>query len=187
MVVLLTTDTWAVAVAVVLSLPDDADLFLGVAVLPGRGEVGGVGRVLRVSLTTFPPRPVEMREVDLDLLVGGGDRVLLLGLTIGGGEDAEGDGDSRFKIQVDCLDGRAESSSPLPCIKEEEKIPLASSWGKKSKEKEREREGPYQLDGTDSFCLDSEFSIEIRTWVVCVEEEEDRRWVECTGLRFRFV
>lgn len=101
-VVLLTVDTRALAVAVVLSLPDDANLLLGVAVLPARGEVGGLGgRVLR--LATFPPRPVEMGKVDLDLLVCGCDRVLLLGLTIGGGEDAEGDGDSRFKIQVDCL------------------------------------------------------------------------------------
>lgn len=142
-VVLLTMDTWAVAVAVVFAFPDDANLFLGVAVLLARGKVGGVGsRVLRV--TTFPPGPVEVRKSDLDLLVGGCDRVLLLGLTIGGGEDAEGDGDSRFKIQVDCLDGRTESSSPPPSEKEEKKIPLASSWGKKSKEKEREREGPYQ-------------------------------------------
>lgn len=155
-------DTWAVAVAVVFSLPDDANLFLGVAVLLARGKVGGVGRRRVLRLTIFPPGPVVMREVDLDLLVGGCDRVLLLGLTVGRGEDAEGDGDSRFKIQVDCLCGRTESSSPPPSEKEEKKIPLASSWGKKSKEKEREREGPYQLDGTDSFCLDSEFSIEVR-------------------------
>lgn len=110
--VLLTTDTWAwaVAVTVVFPLPEDADLLLlGVAMLLARGEVGGVGRVLRlrlsVRLTTLPPGPVVMGKVELDLLVGcgGGGRALLLGVTVGGGEDAEGDGDSRFKIQVDCL------------------------------------------------------------------------------------
>lgn len=96
--VLLTTDA-GLAVTTVLALPDDADLLFGVALVPARGEVcrGGVGRVV----TTFPPRPV-VRELDLDLLVGGLDRLLLLDVTVRRREDAEGDGDSCFKIQLDC-------------------------------------------------------------------------------------
>lgn len=150
-VVLLTMDTWAVVVvaAVVFPFPYDAHLFLGVVVLPARWKAGGRSSRVGRDLTTFPPGPVVRGKADLNLLVGGRDRVLRLGVTVGGGEDAEGDGDSCFKIQVDCLvwarrvvflstlfsDSRSQK-------KAERKISLASSWGKKSKEKREEEKDP---------------------------------------------
>lgn len=99
---LLTMDSGA-ADTVALALPDDADLLFGVAVVAARGQgassSGGVGRVV----TTFPSRPVEVRQLDGHLLVRSGcDRLLLLDVTVRRREDAEGDGDSCFKIQLDC-------------------------------------------------------------------------------------
>lgn len=103
-VVLLTTDT---GTAATILFTGDADLLLGVAMLLrlllAVRKVGS-GRVGRV-LTAFPPALV-VGELELQLLVGlggGGDRVLPLLVSVGRGEDAEGDGDSCFKIQVDCL------------------------------------------------------------------------------------
>lgn len=147
--VLLTTDP-GLAVTTVVALPDDADLLFGVALVPARGEVGR-SRVGRVD-TTFPPRPV-VRKLDLDLLVGGLDRLLLLDVTVRRREDAEGDGDSCFKIQLDCP-VRTELSSPLALFSDddsgcqglrkgkEEKIPLASSWGKEVEREERKEKDP---------------------------------------------
>lgn len=102
-VVLLATGTRA-AVAVLFT--GDADLFLTVAVLLvvllARGRevgCGGIGRVV----APLPPGLV-VGELELQLLVGFGgcDRILLV-VTVGRREDAERDGDSCFKIQVDCL------------------------------------------------------------------------------------
>lgn len=105
------------AAAVVLALPDDADLLFGVALLLARREAGGSssssnGVVGRVVATTFPPRPVQVRrQMDIHLLVllRGCNRLLLLDVTVRRREDAEGDGDSCFKIQLDCLCGGAQS------------------------------------------------------------------------------
>lgn len=112
-VVLFTTDT-RTAVAVVLLFPDEVDLLLGgVAMLLARTEFGRGGRVGR-DLSTLPPRPVVMGKLDLYLLVGVcRDRLLLVGVTVRRGEDAEGDGDSCFKIQVDCLVWARRVSLPL--------------------------------------------------------------------------
>lgn len=104
-VVLFTVDTGA---AVMVFFTGDEDLFLAVAVvLPAGRKVGRGGRVRRRDLTTFPPGLV-VGEVEVELLVGssagaGLARLLLVVVAIRRGEDAEGDGDSRFKIQVDCL------------------------------------------------------------------------------------
>lgn len=149
-VVLFTTDTRA-AVAVVLPfLTDDEDLVLGgVAVLLARTGIGrGGGRVGR-DVGAFPPGPVVVRELDLYLLVGAcRDRLLLVGVTVRRGEDAEGDGDSSFKIQVDCLGYRV--SLPLDLFssqtwmiksqnqKAEKKISSGFFLGKRSRKK-RER------------------------------------------------
>lgn len=149
-VVLFTTDTRA-AVAVVLPfLTDDEDLVLGgVAVLLARTGIGrGGGRVGR-DVGAFPPGPVVVRELDLYLLVGAcRDRLFLVGVTVRRGEDAEGDGDSSFKIQVDCLGYRV--SLPLDLFssqtwmiksqnqKAEKKISSGFFLGKRSRKK-RER------------------------------------------------
>lgn len=105
-VVLFTTGS---GTAVTILFTSDADLLLAVALLvlllAGR-KVGGTGRVGRV-LAAFPPGLV-VGELELQLLVGlggGGGAValVLLVVTVGRREDAEGNGDSCFKIQVDCL------------------------------------------------------------------------------------
>lgn len=94
------------AAAAMLALPDDADLLFGVASVPARGQVGrrSSSRVRRVVVATFrASRPVQVRQLDVHLLVGVGDRLLLrVDLTVRRREDAEGDGDSCFKIQLDC-------------------------------------------------------------------------------------
>lgn len=107
--VLLTMDSGALAVAVVvLALPDDADLLFGVALVLA-GSSSGVRRVVTLTTTFLTPRPVQMRQMDVHLLVrrgGGCNRLLLLragAVTVRRREDAEGDGDSCFKIQLDCL------------------------------------------------------------------------------------
>ena len=85
--------------AVTFFFTRDTDLFFAVAVLSTRGKFSGGGerRVL-----TFPSGWLLVGEVDLELLVGL-DACLRGGLPVGGGEDAEGDGDSGFKVQVDDL------------------------------------------------------------------------------------
>lgn len=65
------------------------------------------------------------------------------------GKMLKGTGTLASKSRLTALYGRAESSSSQPLDKEEKKSPLASSWGKKSKER-RIREGPYQLIRTPS-------------------------------------
>lgn len=168
-VVLFTTDT-RTAVAVVLPfLSDDVDLLLGgVALLLARTEISRGGGVRR-DLSAFPPVPMVVREFELYLLVGvGRDRLLLVGFTVRRGEDAEGDGDSSFKIQVDCLYGRAESVFLSTFLilrlgsvvinksqnkKEEKKISSGFFLGKEVERNEREREGPYQLDGILGLLL----------------------------------
>lgn len=166
--VLVTTDG-GVATVTVVPLPGEADLLLGVALLPARGQVGrsGVGRVV----ATFPPRPV-VRQLDVDLLVGGCDRLLLLDVAVRRREDAEGDGDSCFKIQLDCP-VRTELSCPLPCSqtmtvlcchglgKGRRKESSGFFRGERSRKKREKREGPYQLDGTPSV------------WTLTVRSSED--------------
>lgn len=103
-VVLFTVDT---GTAVMVLFTGDEDLFLAVAVLLPAGRKVGRGGGVRRDLTTFPPGLV-VGEVEVELLVGSGAcaglaRLLLVVVAVRRGEDAEGDGDSRFKIQVDCL------------------------------------------------------------------------------------
>lgn len=170
--VLLTMDSGAAAM--VLTLPDDADLLFGVALVLARREVGsstnrsrvvGVGRVVA---TAFPPRPVQVRQMDVHLLVlRGCNRLLLLDVTVRRREDAEGNGDSCFKIQLDCLCGCAQSGLFLDLLlrpddrreavkgsvreRKKKRFPLASSWGKEVERKERKRRTlPIRWD---SFCL----------------------------------
>lgn len=149
--VLLTTDP-GLAITTVLALPYDANLLFRVALVPARGKVGRsrVGRVV----TTFPPRPM-MRELDLHLLVGGLDRLLLLDVTVRRREDAEGDGDSCFKIQLDCP-VCTELSSPLALFSDDDRMLSKSAKRKRRKDssgffrgKEVEREERKEKDPTN--------------------------------------
>lgn len=85
----------------------DTDLFGDAVVLPGRGKL-----FLRERRdVTFPSGLVRLLgEFDLELFVGSGYCLglglgLCLALLVGGGEDAEGDGNARFKIQIGGLLG----------------------------------------------------------------------------------
>lgn len=85
----------------------DTDLFGDAVVLPGRGKL-----FLRERRdVTFPSGLVRLLgEFDLKLFVGSGYCLglglgLCLALLVGGGEDAEGDGNARFKIQIGGLLG----------------------------------------------------------------------------------
>lgn len=149
--VLLTTDP-GLAITTVLALPYDANLLFRVALVPARGEVGRsrVGRVV----TTFPPRPM-VGELDLHLLVGGLDRLLLLDVTVRRREDAEGDGDSCFKIQLDCP-VCTELSSPLALFSDDDRLLSRSAKRKRRKDssgffrgKEVEREERKEKDPTN--------------------------------------
>lgn len=86
-----------------------ADLFFAEAMLSARRKFDVDSRVRRVL--TFPSGLVLFWEFDLNLFVGLLGRLLLLGLglrfvvgvPIGSREDAEGNGNSGFKVQVDGL------------------------------------------------------------------------------------
>lgn len=94
------------------------------------------------------------------------------------GKMLKGTGTLASKSRLTALGGRAESSSSQPLDKEEKKSPLASSWGKKSKER-RIREGPYQLIRTPSVLWGFDrapFGWQVRwlTWLLwCGGEGED--------------
>lgn len=115
----------------------DADLFFGDAgVFPrrklfGNGSEGGGRR----RVITFPSGLLRLLgKFDLKLLVGLGDCLglglcLCLALLVGGGKDAEGDGDTGFKIQIGDLEGatrRIFSAFPYETKEGKEEYPLAS-------------------------------------------------------------
>lgn len=154
-VVLFTTGS---GTAVAILFTSDADLFLAVArlvlLLAGRRRKVGTGRVGRV-LATFPPGLV-VGELELQLLVGfgGGAALVLLVVTVGRRKDAEGNGDSCFKIQVDCL-GCARRVVLLSTFRDrknsleklERKSSLASSWGKEVERREEKEKDPTNWNG----------------------------------------
>lgn len=81
--------------AVTFFFTRDTDLF-ALTVISARRKfsVGGERRVL-----TLPSGWLLVREVDFELLVSlAGD--FRVGVPVGGGEDAEGDWDSGFKVQI---------------------------------------------------------------------------------------
>lgn len=93
---MLLLDVLETGTAVTLFFTCCADLFFAVAVLSTGGEinVGGVRRVL-----TFPSGRLLAGELDINLFVGLGGG-LRLAVPICRWEDAEGHGDSGFKVQI---------------------------------------------------------------------------------------
>lgn len=184
-VVLLTADT---GTAATILFTGDADLLLGVAMLLrlllAVRKVGS-GRVGRV-LTAFPPALV-VGELELQLLVGlggGGDRVLPLLVSVGRGEDAEGDGDSCFKIQVDCLvwARRVVSLSTLSrpetvSRRRKERFSLASSWGEKSEGGEIKRR-TLPIDTDSFYVVDRDQGVMIYASRLGCEESRGGSWSE---------
>jgi hypothetical protein len=83
--------------AVTFFFARDADLFFGVAMLAtGRDLSGERRRVL-----TFPSGRLLLGEVDFELLLSLDLGSLGVAVPVGGGEDAEGNGDAGLKVQVD--------------------------------------------------------------------------------------
>ena len=106
----------------------DTDLFFAEA--SAVGDLGGDGRERRVL--TFPSGGW-LAELDVDLLVGRLGLGLGRGLAVGRGEDAEGHGDSGFKIQLVFLGGELRGQMILLARQTNKKNavwPLASSVGK---------------------------------------------------------
>ena len=97
--VLVTMDT---GTAVLFLFTCDTDLFF-----PARRKLSRDrgGRVL-----TYPSGFLR-GDLDLELLVSLSGGLDLSGLFVGRGEDAEGNGDAGFKVQVGDLDGARESFS----------------------------------------------------------------------------
>lgn len=108
-VVGLLLDTGTGTVVVVMFF--DTDLFFKALVFPGRKLFGSGSERRRVL--TFPSGLLWLlRKLDLKLLMSFGDCLglgLCLALLVGGGEDAEGDGDTSFKIQIGGLEGAERS------------------------------------------------------------------------------
>lgn len=99
--------------AVTFFFTRESNLFFAVTVLAARRKLsgGGVRRVL-----TFPSGCLVAGKLDLELLVSLGLDLLFGGVPVGGGENAEGDGDTGFKVQVDdfCRRERIGFSYNLP-------------------------------------------------------------------------
>jgi hypothetical protein len=122
------------------------DLFFAEAMLSGEAMFSGMSMRRKVGVDserrelTFPSGFVLLREFDLKLFVSVLDSLLLVGVLVGAWEDAEGNGNSGFKVQVDDLPERKICLlDDLPTRrKEDKKIPLAS-FLEKLKEMEKKR------------------------------------------------
>lgn len=117
-------------------LTGDADLFLDARLLTGRGFDLGLESEL-----TFFPSGVVRGHVDLQLLVGVGLGSRGLSFPIRRREDAEGDRDAGFKIQVGDLVGAKRLSSPRPSDgrKVDKKIPSCFFWKEVERKEVRRR------------------------------------------------
>lgn len=118
-------------------LTGDADLFLDASLLTGRGFDLG----LESELTFFPSGVRVRGDVDLQLLVGVGLGSRGLSFPIRRREDAEGDRDAGFKIQVGDLVGAKRLSSPRPSDgrKVDKKIPSCFFWKEVERKEVRRR------------------------------------------------
>lgn len=181
-VVLFTTGA-GTAVAILFTITSDADLLLAVArlrlklkllLLPARRRA------------TFPPGLV-VGELELQLLVGLLGCAALLGLlvvTVGRREDAEGNGDSCFKIQVDCLvwARRVVSLSTLSrpetvSRRRKERFSLASSRGEKSEGGEIKRR-TLPIDTDSFYVVDRDQGVMIYASRLGCEESRGGSWSE---------